>query len=512
MICILFRNFKIIKSSMSFYQIFTIANRLRQQAIDKTLTLEIFFNTPIGPTIARQNNEYITHFLIDHIKEIIEIAIGEKAGAPPNIVNTAMELLLFPSISLLEFLSKNEIIMNHIISRMINQEEVNVFFINTVKILIFIITSSNGTILNQIKDQTLFLKQILTLNTSKILDDLLFTILNQETKFVKWINPYEYPPLIDNLLKLPSYSANYNRIIIFHRKLLTIFQNQIPIVEGLESRSICESLVNIGLNFFCLNALKTINFIIGKDTITSDDKKEKLEGLLAIIDQTMNCYITLLTESKQNDKYFFGPVQKESLSIISYYIMRGNWPIEKVAWAFNLANFLWEQFLFNPTNSFLHNSFYFYFCQIAKYEENFIGFILNAGFLQKIPEIFFNQENIPASFFGQLLEISRIIIDKDNGSFVAQAQWFHFVDECYSEKNNILEKKYLYAKPPKQPYYKEQSDQILRDILDKDLIDNEVSSHSDLIFDDDYTSSEYVLYEEEEEEEEFMEDRDDQGN
>ena len=139
---------------MSFYQIFTIANRLRQQAIDKTLTLEIFFNTPKSPTIARQNNEYITHFLIDHIKEIIEIAIGEKAGAPPNIVNTAMELLLFPSISLLEFLSKNEIIINHIISRMINQEEVNVFFINAVKILIFIITSSNGTILNQIKDQT----------------------------------------------------------------------------------------------------------------------------------------------------------------------------------------------------------------------------------------------------------------------------------------------------------------------------------------------------------------------
>ena len=485
---------------MSFTQIFSIGNRIEELAINKALTLEILFENPKTPVIARQSHPNLIDFLIDNIENLVSNAIGENSNATEVEINMSMELLLFSSVDFSQALSSSEgkgnLVIQHIISIMMNQEEPNLFFVNAMKILIFMINFSNGEILSGIDDSYYFLRQVLTLNTSMILDDLMFVILEHETAFKNWALSFDILSLFENLLSTPSYSSNFYRITAFYQRFLYIFKNDQ--IEAFESPGICQSLFTIGINFSCLNGLGAIDYIIKKNSESKDESK--INGLLGLISQNIDFFIGSVTQSGPEDSsYIFGPLQKISLSIMTFYVQ-----YDQADWIFEIAGFLWDQFLLNPTNSSLHNSYLSYLRAIKKYETNFEEFVYKANFLDIIPDIFSKQQIIRASFFGQLIEISKIIKETvTNGKIVQQVPWSQFSKTILKPKLLILQKEYLGPDPKKNCYQKDHLDPIqsLRDSLDIDNIDSEVNVDKKIEFGES-DSYDYAIFEEEEEEEE----------
>lgn len=483
---------------MSYVQILAFRQEIEHLALNQQLTLQYLFQNPKTCIIAQQGADNLTTFLINNIHPLIEFAIGENKSLNSDELNTCLKFLICSSPKFSENLSRRGEVINHIISLMFNQQNADIYFINSIHIIIFMIKISQGYILDSISDRTFFLNQVLTLNSSPFFEDLLDAIIRSKY-FFNWLLQIDIPQLIGSILANPDMEIFFDKTIRFLEIILKTFKNEIGIIQTLE-KAVYESLINIGVH--CLNhrALHCLNFIIQTEENSRDDSL--LFEIIQFSFTKIEFYIQILNNSiyDQMEPNFFQSLQFEVLKNLTFLLHFIEFSPDQIGCFFELASDLWHRFFDQPTNSFLHNSFVSLFKSLMKFPTIFSTFLTANNFMVIIPEIC--EHKPPASYFGQLIELANLINGyiKNDSKIIPDKNWLSFAKRVLSLKNHLSPKSYGGILPKSNCF--EDPDKKLRDLLDKNMIETKVNENHSIDenqFDESEDENGYVIEEEEEE-------------
>ena len=450
------------------------------------LTLENIFQNKKFIVIARQFPETFVFFLINHVKDFISIAIGEKANATLDEITISLQILIAPSKSFAEFLSQQAFIFNHICNVIFSDNAKSIdfsFIINAVRILTFMINRSHGSILDEIEDSSKFLYNVLTMNTHFIFDDLIQEIESQNKEIIlKWIIKFDLPNIIESILINPDLTPFHNRTIIFFQYVLTILKGNPTYISKLKTKIIVDSLFKIAFHSFNSNCLKCFLWFLKNSYCENEEN-----NLLSAIAENLNDLFDVFTIFHNNSS--FNSIHYYSLLILSHFIqiVHFNQPI-----IFELASSLLNQFVNQETNSFLHISYVEYFKQISMFDKEFCEFVNSNDLINLIPLLFSKRKEVFASYWGHLYTISEIInVRVKNRLIEAEADWLNFTRSTLVPMRTKIQIPFKFHPTQKsiQEYYNK-SEKHLQDIIDIGLNENPIEI------------GEYYQFEYEEEEEE----------
>lgn len=426
------------------------------QRLDNEFKTDINLSDALSmPQLLQALNEQsprVVKYIIKHIKEIIEIAIGKTAPTDPNDEKQCINILTKSPV-IKDYFNKTPELFNYLINSF-STDEYN--YLPLLNLLQGVIEKSTGSCLSLIRDSSTFFQMLLNLLPISYINSFLLDLFSHPYKnIVKWTVEIEadkhlYPFLFEEEPKMVCALSILN-------KLVNIFPSKSEPMKRITSKTVLSQIFSAGIDA-PTNEAAYAAFRLIVTVCNQCDIEEELSEVIEFLDSKTDQITRYIVNGREFTK------DKSALCELLNAVITVNPAV--IPQILEMVNYLFDTFFKVRTNSFLHLTFFSIFETISKSDqESFSQFVSSQKVVDRLLEMEEKREtDLMAAFWGFLTKMEIILREtvKDDERFD------NFVSEKLVPRQSIIESNYG-GEVPKVKVISSDSDQEMINFFGIDL-------------------------------------------
>lgn len=386
---------------------------------EKVSLIDVLDNKAIRSAFRKQNVN-LNQYLYKHILEVLDIAFGiTKTNL--KVRDTAVFLLTTQSPLFSSRFTTNSSFIEKINS-FISKENLPTDVVNTFCLIFeFLIKSTNGLIfIHYPEREKLTMRLTRYINEVSVYDLLVYITgspFNPITSFLIDTKAANY--FLDNI-------KNDERYIMLLSNIVNCAKMGSKLVECFLDENVMRMLFDSSLE---LKNKYSFQLII--DLCKYFHDKENKFFLFTLLGEYVQKIINYISGNGS-----FNNAKANALVLVNIFLEKNKEPIQKNV--YSLAKYLLKQFIKNPANTSLHLGYLNLFKNILKVDQSIIE---KHKIREQIILLYSKKDSILASFWGILLEITKLILEnKDKLSNISK--WDKFISDVYLPAEKIMKEPY----------------------------------------------------------------------
>ena len=380
---------------------------------------------------------HLIDFLVDHIDEVADIALGVTVTDFPMAQDVCFSLIVTQMHSLTSLLVVNPIFLARLNEFITKQEKLTLRSAAAFsRILQFLIQTSDCAVLNRFPESECLFKKILKHMSFASITNLLVFITDAGRPTM--ISFLEDNKAIDVLLGFVCDDPDVNeKLFLFMANIVGAVKYDSPLLSPFENSETVAYILNLALKSTPHVSSKVFNLLFEVAAQCDSEEEDPDDPLYSTVFNFLISRIQDICNFVLSDK----PFLEDKASAIELINMILVMPLQVPQCVVDLCGALFDQMFEHPANTFLHKALLSVFGTIALNKEQALELVDKVRMRQRIAEAFKKKDEIGASYWGILYDLSMKIFAKLDGNQV-RSEWKDFVKGTLAETKEVLESEY----------------------------------------------------------------------
>lgn len=364
----------------------------------------------------------IVNYVINHLKEIIDIAIGQTDVSDEEVRQTCIDILSSKTTSVKDAISQRPSLFNHLANRLISGSSNQNLILQLFQGLI---EGTSGKCLNLLENPKLFFKSLLEFLPSPQVLNFILDIFGKSVQ--QWVDSIHGDEILLSFLE-ESQEPVVCCILLILNELLTLSPSA-EILRRLTRIAKISQLFDVGIESPTIKVAQlSFQLLISIFNRCHNNDFDMIAQYFASKSPQLCHYITCHKT--------FGLDKKAACEILNISLSPSYEISENLL---NAISFVFDLFFEMPTNDFLHIACYNFFEGLSLFPELFSEFLEKHNVFDRLLEVENRRDTLKASFWGHCTQIELLLEKTGNHG---PEQFCRFVEDVLKPRKEIMDKNY----------------------------------------------------------------------
>lgn len=348
-------------------------------------------------------------FLIEHIDEIADIALGVKRTDVASAQSTCFSIIMAQIHSFTQLLVSNRVLLGRLNQYISSKDSIDAVgaavFSRTLQ---FLIQFSNGAVLDKFPQrENLFAKILRHVQYSSVTNLVIFMTDDGRKNIITFLEDNKATEVLLGMIG-DNHSIN-EKVFMFLANIVANVDLDSQLLSPFEVPETMEKILSIGLT--CGNthvSSRVFNLLFEVSTQCSCEEEEDTDPLYDTVFRFLISKVSDICKFIMSNKPFLSDKASAVELINMIFTSPGNIP----ECIISLCEFLFNQLFEKPANTFLHRSFLSVFDVILMNGAKVSDVIKRCDMKNRLIDVYGRREDLHASYWGVLYALVCRIADK----------------------------------------------------------------------------------------------------